>query len=169
MNAMPLVVRFLIAVLMQLPALVLWLVGMHRAFGVAWVFGEQATAAEHLKLILDWKFIVLPVAAMSVGYLMFEFGGILRGNRRLGNSPAHMAKTAALHWFVQMAVLLAVFGGFACYYSAKRQTPGTITFGVICAVALGALISSFFLTAKWSRHSTSRSSGDDMEPGPVEP
>ena len=152
MNAMPPFVRFLIAVLMEFPALILWLVGMHQAFVGAWLFGEQRSASPYLRSNLDWRLVVWPLAAMSVGYLMFEFGEVLRGKRRLGKSPTHMAKAATLHWAAQVIALLAFSAGVACYHSAKRQATGTTTFGLICGLALVALVLSFLLSHKWSRN-----------------
>ena len=152
MNAMQSFVRFLIFVLMEIPALILWLAGMYHSFKGAWLFGENQSAPDYLNRIFDLQLIIWPVAAMSVGYLMFEFGEVLRGKRRLGESPAHMAKAAALHWSAQVIALLAFFGGVACYHSAKRQAVGTATFGVICGIALGLLVLCFFLSHRWSRH-----------------
>jgi hypothetical protein len=149
---MPSFVRFLVFVLMEVPALVLWLAGMHRSFVQAWLFGEQRSAPEHLKLNLDWRVAAWSLAAMSGGYVMLEFGGVLRGKRRLGNSPAHIAKAAALHWSAQLVALLAFSGGVACYHSAKRQAAGTAIFGAISGAALATLIFCFFLSYKWSRN-----------------
>ncbi len=85
MNSVPPFIRFLIFVVMEVPALVLWLVGLHQAFVRTWILGEHVTAPEYLRWSLDWTMTGWSLAAMTVGYVMFEFGGMLRGNRRLGN------------------------------------------------------------------------------------
>jgi hypothetical protein len=74
-----------------------------------------------------------------------------------------MSRAATLHWFVQMAALLAVFGGVACYYSSKRQAAGTATYGVICGISLATLILGFFLSLKWSRHHENGAAGDNYD------
>ncbi|RYD61153.1 MAG: hypothetical protein EOP83_17720 [Verrucomicrobiaceae bacterium] len=149
---MPPFVRFLIFVLMEIPALILWLVGMHWAFKGAWLFGEDQSAPDYLKRNWDWQFIIWAVAAMSAGYLMFEFGEVLRGKRRLGKSPLHMAKAATLHWAAQIIALLAFFGGVACYHSVKREAAGATASGLICGLALVALVLGLFFSHKWSRN-----------------
>lgn len=169
MNAMPPFVRFLIFVLMEIPALILWLAGMYRAFLGAWLLGEsQSAPRDHDGLSLIWQFILWPLAAMSAGYLMFEFGEVLRGKSRLGKSPAHMAKAATLHWAVQLIALLGFFGGVACYHSAKRQTAGTVTFGVICGIALALFVLCFFLSRRWARQHEHEAMGDDGEAGLID-
>lgn len=165
MNPMPSFVRFLIFVLMEIPALVLWLAGMYHAFKGAWLFGENQSSPYDLSWNVDWQFIAWPLVAMSVGYLMFEFGEVLRGKSRLGKSPAHMAMAAALHWGVQAIALLGFFGGVACYHSAKRQAAGTATFGVICGVALALLVLCFFLSHRWSKHREHQAIGEAGEAG----
>lgn len=165
MNAMPPFVRFLVFVLIEIPALILWLVGMYRAFLGAWLFGEDQSAPDFLKRNWDWPFILWPLTAMSAGYLMFEFGEVLRGKSRLGKSPDSMAKAATLHWAAQLIALLAFYGGVACYHSAKRQTAGTVTFGVICGIAIALLVLCFFLSRRWSRQHEHQATEDDGEAG----
>jgi hypothetical protein len=166
MNGMPAFVRALVAVLIEIPALVLWLASMYQSFISAWLFGEQGSAPDHLKLNWDWRQpLAWPFVAMSAGYLMLEFGGLLRGKHRLGKNPSHIARAVTLHWAAQLVALIAFSGGVACYHSAKRQAAGTTTFGVICGVALAGLILCFFLSHKWSRHYVFSPSGDDTEPG----
>ena len=162
MNPMPSFVRFLIFVLMEIPALILWIAGMHESFKGAWLFGEDQSAPDYLKRHWGWQFIIWPFVAMSAGYLMFEFGEVLRGKLRLGKNPAHMAMAAALHWSAQVIALLGFFGGVACFHAVKRQAAGTATFGVICGIALALLVLCFFLSHRWREH---QAMGDPGEAG----
>jgi hypothetical protein len=156
---MPTLVRALIVLLIGCPAFFGWPVAMFQSFTTIWLLAEQQTSPAYLHRAFTLKEIALPVAWMSACYLMFEFGALLLGERRLGKTPQHQALAASLQTASQILALLAFYGGVAAYHGVRREAPESASFVLILGAAVAALAYSLVLGRKWSRRYEKLTSG----------